>query len=130
MVSLPLFQRVEAEAWSNNLEGVTPDPTEYASSGAATWKLKDGGDTIVFGLSQEPASMFTLVESAAAEAQVAQMAIGVGNTQSNYDYQPVLQKELSTLESGLATNNMVDVKVGDMVYNAAGEPEKLPPAQS
>jgi len=104
MVSLPLFQRVEAEAWGLNLDGPAPDPTEYASANAAKWTLKDGGDTIVYGLSQEPASMFTLVEQAAAEAQVAQMAIGVGNTQFNYDYQPVLQKELSTLDSGLATN--------------------------
>jgi len=125
MVSLPLFQRVEAEAWSNNLDGVTPDPTEYAVAKAATWKLKDGGDTLVIGLSQEPASMFTLVESSAAEAQVAQLAIGVGNTQFNYDFQPVLQKELSTLDSGLATNKMVDVKVGDMVYNSDGEPVAL-----
>jgi len=125
MVSLPLFQRAESEAWSSNLVGVTPDPTEYAVARAATWKLKDGGDTIVIGLSQEPASMFTLVESEATEAQVAQMGIGVGNTQFNYEYQPVLQKELSTIESGLAVNNLVTVTVGDQVYNANGEPEKL-----
>ena len=40
--------------------------------------------------------MFTLVESAAVQAQIAQMGVGVGNTQYNYDYQPVLQKGLST----------------------------------
>jgi len=125
MVSLPLFQRAEAEAWSLNMEGIDPDPTEYASAGAANWKLKDGGDTIVFGLSQEPASLFTLVENAAVAAQVTQMAKGVANTQKNYEYQAVLQTELSTLESGLATNEMVDVKAGDTVYNASGEPEKL-----
>jgi ABC-type transport system substrate-binding protein len=125
MVSLPLFQRAEAEAWSKNLEGIKVDPTEYASASAANWKLTDGGDTIVVGFSQEPASMHTLVESAAVQAQVAQMAIGVGNTQYSYDYQPVLQSELSTIEAGLATNEMVPVKPGDMVYNADGEPEAL-----
>jgi ABC-type transport system substrate-binding protein len=125
MVSLPLFQRAEAEAWSNNLEGIKVDPTEYASASAANWTLKDGGDTLVVGLSQEPASMYTLVETSAAEAQVAQMAIGLGNTQYSYDFQPALQKELSTIEAGLATNEMVDVKPGDMVYNADGEPEAL-----
>ncbi len=125
MVSLPLFQRAEAEAWGNNLQGLVSDPTEYGSASAANWTLSDGGDTIVIGFSQEPASMFTLVESAAVQAQIAQMAVGVGNTQYNYDYQAVLQKELSTLESGLATNEMVDVAPGDTVYNVDGDPVVL-----
>ena len=125
MVSLPLFQRAEAEAWSTNLEGIVVDPTEYATASAANWTLADGGDTIVIGFSQEPASMHSLVESAAVQTQIAQMAVGVPNTQYNYDFQPVLQKELSTIESGLATNEMVDVKPGDTVYNADGEPEAL-----
>jgi ABC-type transport system substrate-binding protein len=125
MVSLPLFQRAEAEAWSNNLEGLISDPTEYGSASAASWKLADGGDTIVFGLSQEPASMFTLVESAAVQVQVAQMAIGTINTQYNYDFQNVLQDGMSTVESGLATNTEVELKAGDFVYNADGKPEAL-----
>ncbi|HMN26838.1 MAG TPA: ABC transporter substrate-binding protein, partial [Caldilineaceae bacterium] len=125
MVSIPLFQRAEAEAWSNNLQGLVVDPTEYGTASADKWTLADGGDTVVMGLSQEPASMWGLVESAAVARQVAQMGYGVGNTQYNYDYQPVLQKELSTIEAGLATNEMVDVKAGDMVYNADGEPVPL-----
>lgn len=125
MVSLPLFQRAEAAAWSINLEGLVIDPTEYATASAASWTLTDGGDTLVVGFSQEPASMFTLVESAAVQAQIAQMAIGVGNTQYSYDYQPVLQTELSTIESGLATNEMVAVEPGDTVYTADGEPQEL-----
>ena len=125
MVSLPLFQRAEAEAWSLNLEGLVTDPTEYGSASAASWKLADGGDTIVLGFSQEPASMFTLVESAAVQAQIAQMAIGVGNTQYSYDFQAVLQDGLSTIESGLATNDTVTVKAGDMVYAVDGNPVEL-----
>lgn len=125
MVSLPVFQRAEAEAWSNNLEGLKVDPTEYGSASAASWKLADGGDTIVVGFSQEPASMFSLVESSAVQAQVAHIGVGVANTQYNYDFQPVLQKELSTIEAGLATNEMVDVKPGDTVYSADGEPVTL-----
>ncbi len=125
MVSLPLFQRAEAEAWSTNLEGMRVDPTEYATAGAANWTLADGGDTIVLGFSQEPASMHTLVENAAVQAQVAQMAVGVPNTQFDYDYQTVLQSERSTIEAGLATNEMVSLALGDMVYNADGEPEEL-----
>ena len=64
MVSLPLFQRAEAEAWSKNMEGLVVDPTEYGTASAAQWRLTDGGDTIVIGFSQEPASMFSLVERA------------------------------------------------------------------
>jgi len=69
--------------------------------------------------------MFTLVESAAVQRQVSQMGIGVGNTQYTYDYQPVLQSEFSTIESGLATNETVDVAVGDTVYSANGEAVEL-----
>jgi len=125
MVSLPLFQRAEAEAWGNNLEGLITDPTEYGSASAASWTLADGGDTVVMGLSQEPASMFSLVESAAVQRQIAQMAIGVVNTQYSYDFQSVLQTELSTIDAGLATNEMVDIALGDMVYNVDGEPVPL-----
>jgi ABC-type transport system substrate-binding protein len=124
-ISIPLFQRAEAEAWVNNLQGLVSDPTEYGTASAAQWTLADGGDTIVIGFSQEPASMFTLVENAAVQVQIAQMAIGIGNTQYNYDFQPVLQDGLSTIEAGLATNEMVDVALGDIVYNADGEPEAL-----
>ena len=45
--------------------------------------------------------------------------------QFNYDYQPLLQDPLSTIESGLATNDVVDVKAGDMVYDVSGKPVKL-----
>jgi len=120
MVSLPLFQRAEAEAWSLNLEGLVVDPTEYGTASAAAWSLADGGDTIVLGFSQEPASMWSLVESAAVQAQIAQMAIGVGNTQYSYDYQAVLQDGMSTLEAGLAVSETVDVQPGDIIYTADG----------
>ena len=125
MVSLPLFQRAEAEAWSLNLERLLTEQKKKPTASAAGWSLADGGDTIVLGFSQEPASMFTLVESAAVQRQIAQMAIGVANTQYSYDYQPVLQDGLSTIEAGLATNEMVAVAPGDMVYAADGNPVEL-----
>ena len=125
MVSLPLFQRVEADAWNLKLEGIKTSPTEYASASAKDWKLSDGGDTVVIGFSQEPASMFTLVESAAVQRQAAQIGIGVVNTQFDYDYQPALQDPLSTVESGLAKNDVVEVKAGDMVYDSSGTAVKL-----
>ena len=38
-------------------------------------------------------------------------------TQYNYDFQPLLASELSTIESA-SPNNDVEVKAGDMVYDA------------
>jgi ABC-type transport system substrate-binding protein len=125
MVSLPLFQRAEAEAWSKDLEGIRVSPTEYATKSAANWKLKSGGDTIVIGFSQEPASMFSLVEQAAVQRQVADLGIGVLDTQWDYDFQPALHNPLSTIENGLAKNEVIEVKAGDTVYNTSGKPVKL-----
>jgi ABC-type transport system substrate-binding protein len=125
MVSLPLFQRTEGEAWSLNVEGIKVDPTYYGTASAEQWSRTDGGDTIIVGFSQEPASLHILVESAAVAVQASHLAKGVYTTQYNYDFQPVLQTELSTVEAGLATNEDVEVKAGDMVYNTSGEPVEL-----
>lgn len=125
MVSLPLFQRAEAEAWSLNLEGMRTSGTEYATASAAEWSLVDGGDTVVIGFSQEPASMFDLVESAAVQRQASQLGRAIYNTQWDYDYQPVLQDGFPTIENGGATNEMVDVAPGDIVYDAAAQPVPL-----
>ncbi|MEZ4677744.1 MAG: ABC transporter substrate-binding protein [Caldilineaceae bacterium] len=125
MVSLPLFQRAEAEAWSTNLLNFKGDPTEYSTANNWEWELADGGDTMVIGFSQEPSTMFSLIVSAAVQRQAAQIGVGIVNTQYSYDYQNVLQDGMSTIESGLASNDMVTVAAGDMVYNVDGEPEAL-----
>ena len=73
--------------------------------------------------------MFSLVESAAVQRQISQLVSGVSSTQYSYDFQPADvpggQAQLSTIEDGLATNETIDVKAGDMVYNADGEPIEL-----
>jgi ABC-type transport system substrate-binding protein len=125
VVSIPLFQRAEAEAWSANLEGVRLDPTEYATTNLHEWTLADGGDTIVIGMTQEPDSMLALVSSMYCQRMVDRPAKGVIYTQYSYDFQPALQEPLSTIESGLATNDMVEATAGDMVYNTAGETVQL-----
>ncbi|CAN5873713.1 ABC transporter substrate-binding protein [soil metagenome] len=125
MVSLPLFQRAEAQAWSNNLEGLKVDPTEYGTASATSWKLKDGKDTAVLGFTQEPSTMFQLVVDAAVAKEVGQLVFSSATTQYNYDYQPVNLKALSTVEAGMATNTEVDVKPGDMVWTADGDAAKL-----
>ena len=126
VVSIPVFQRAEAEAWSSNLTGIRPDATEYATTNLAEWALADGGDTIVIGMTQEPDSLWATISSMAASALV-RMAIDNERTwtQYDYDFQARLQTELSTLESGLAVNNDVEAVAGDMVYNTAGDPVAL-----
>ncbi len=124
MVSLPMFQRVEAEAWSLNFEGLKADPTEYGTASVDNWSLKDNKDTLVIGFSQEPESMYRIAQSAAVQLEVDQLVFGRGFTQYNYDFQPWLF-ELSTVESGLAKNDQVDVKPGDMVWNTENKPEAL-----
>ena len=124
MVSLPMFNRVEAEAWGNNFLGLKPDPTEYGTASVEQWSLKNNKTSLVIGFSQEPPSMYAIAESAAVQREVNDLVFGRGYTQFSYDYQPWLF-ELSTLENKLATNNMVDVKAGDMVWNTENKPEKL-----
>ncbi|MFN3331187.1 MAG: ABC transporter substrate-binding protein [Caldilinea sp.] len=125
VVSIPVFQRAEAEAWSSKLSGVRPDETEYATANLHEWALSDGGDTIVIGMTQEPDSMWSLVSSMAAQRLVDRPAVGLINTQYSYDFQPALQDPLSTLESGLASNDVVEVTAGDLVYDATGLPVEL-----
>ncbi len=125
MVSLPLFQRLEAYGWNNALSGLKPDPTEYITANAHEWARTDGGDTIIIGLTQEPASMFSLVESAAVQRQAAQLVEGVINTQQSYDYQNVLQDGMSTIEDGKATNEAVEVTAGDIVWDVTGAAVEL-----
>lgn len=125
MVSLPLFQRAEAEAWSTNLENFMGNPTEYSSANSWEWTLADGGDTMVVGFSQEPSSMFGRIVSAAVQVQIGQISKADAYTEYDYDYQPLMMDGLSTIEDGRATNDMVAVSAGDTVYNADGEPEEL-----
>jgi ABC-type transport system substrate-binding protein len=121
MVSLPLFNRAEVAAANPNLANFSPNTTEYYTWNADTWELP-GADTVVLAFSQEPASMYTLVESAAVQRSIMALIYGgggatLGYTSLDYDFQPALF-ELSTLESGLASNNDVEVKEGDPVLDA------------
>ena len=133
VVSIPIFQRAEAEAWSANLEGPKPDPTDYTTWNIETWKLADGGDTIVLGMTQEPDSMWQAASSMAASAELRKLTGEQGGgdnarvfNQLSYDFQPGrIRDQLSTIEAGLATNSKVDVKAGDKVYDVTGQPVTL-----
>lgn len=125
MVSLPLFNRLEAAAANKNLENFKPNSTEYVTANAGEWKLKSGGDSVVMGFTQEPASLFTLVESAAVAVQVGQLITALDATAYDYDYQAVGLKQLPKLDNGGATNSDVDVKEGDMIWGLDSKAVKL-----
>ncbi len=126
MVSLPLFNRLEAYAASKRLLNFKPNPTEYYTANADEWELTSG-DTLVLGFTQEPQTMWSLIESAAVQ-RIASNLLGVPATTSyDYDYQPVGLDGLSTIESGRATNVDVEVKEGDTVWNTDGEAVPLAP---
>ena len=119
MVSLPLFNRVEAAAANKKLMNFKPNPTETYTYNIEEWELP-GKDTAVLGFTQEPASLYTLVESAAVATTAAGLLSAKMVTSLDYDYQAVGFTKLPKLGDG-ATNADVDVKAGDMVWNTSGE---------
>lgn len=121
MVSLPMFNRSEAAAASIDMVNFKPNPTDYFTANAGDWELKGGGDTLVVGFSQEPASLFTLVENAAVAAMAADLLGARSATSYDYDYQPVSLTQLPTIENGGATNEDVEVTEGDIVWSTSGE---------
>ncbi len=128
MVSLPLFNRFEAAVTTNNLNNFAADVSEVSYTvNAHEWELADGGDTVVLGFSQEPASLFTRREDLSVAQIIADLMTVRAATGKGYDYQPVALTELPTLESGQATLEVVDVQEGDMVWTALAEAEELAP---
>ncbi|MBK8422149.1 ABC transporter substrate-binding protein [Candidatus Villigracilis saccharophilus] len=118
--SIPLFNRTDTFASAADLAGFAPTPgQEYYMYNAGDWE-RPGQDTIILGFTQEPASLYTLVESAFV-AVAADYFLRPGFTTSlNYDYAPVYLKSLPTLESGATTNNDVEVAEGAKVVDADG----------
>lgn len=125
MPSLPLFNRAEVLATVADFQGFSPAPGEaYYSWNAYEWEIP-GKDTIVVGFTQEPASLFTLVEDAYVASLAASFIYGYAYTSLNYDYRAELYKDLPTLENGGAVMNEVEVKEGDRVIDAGGTAVEL-----
>lgn len=127
MVSLPLFNRTETFATAADITGFQPVPgQEYYNYNVYEW-AKEGSDTVILGFTQEPASLFTLVE----DAFVANIAYQIGRpgqeTHLNYEFKASLVKDLPTLENGGTTNNDVEVSEGTMVVDADGNVVALAP---
>jgi len=123
--AIPVFNRTETSSANAKLVGFQPTPgEEYYTWNVQDWEIP-GKDTIVLGTPQEPASLYTLVESGFSAVIAAQLMGFRSYTSLNYDYQPETLVEMPSIENGDALNNDVDVKEGDMVYDAAGNVTKL-----
>jgi ABC-type transport system substrate-binding protein len=125
--SIPLFNRTETFATAADLTGFAPFPgQEYYNYNVQEW-AKAGSDTVVLGFTQEPASLFTLVEDAFVANIAYQIARPAQETHLNYEYKASLIKELPTLENGGTTNNDVEVSEGTKVVDADGNVVDLAP---
>jgi ABC-type transport system substrate-binding protein len=125
MISLPLFQRSESAGINKDFKGFRADTTEYYTAAVADWELP-GKDTVVMAFTQEPASMFTLIESAFVQ-RLPSIAINGGGqggtcyTQYGYAYQPnpMCMDKFPTIGDG-ATNDPVEPAEGTRVVDADG----------
>ncbi len=123
--TIPLFNRSETFATVPDMKGFAPTPgQEYYLYNVGEWEVP-GRDTIVLGFTQEPASLFTLVEDAFVANLAAYMYLPGSITTLDYQFQPVYITEMPTLESGLSKNNDVEVKAGDKVVDANGDVVEL-----
>lgn len=128
MVSLPLFNRFEAAAASNKLKNFRPDPSERSYLvDVDTWEMSDGSDTVVIGITQQPASLFALVESANVTQMLHDLLSVRVATSKGYDYQPVGVTRLPTIENGGAIMKKVPLREGDIIWSIKGEAEPLAP---
>jgi ABC-type transport system substrate-binding protein len=125
MPSLPLFNRAEFLATNVGMQGFKPAPGEiYYSWNTWEWEIP-GKDTVVIGFTQEPASLFRLVEDAFVAAVAYQLLLPYGYNALNYNFDVYLFKSLPTLENGGAVMNTVEVKEGDTVVDSNGDVVQL-----
>lgn len=124
--SIPLFNRTETFAYAADMTGFAPTAgQEYYNYNIQEW-ARPGQDTIIIGFTQEPASLFTLVEDAFVANIAYQIARPAQEWHLNYEFKnSPITKDLPTLENGGTTNNDVEVKEGDMVVDANGDPVAL-----
>ena len=120
--SIPLFNRTETFATAADLSGFAPTAgQEYYNYNVQDW-FKEGSDTVILGFTQEPASLFVLVEDAFVANIAYQIVRPAQEIHLDYDFKasPIM-KDLPTLENGGTVNNDVEVAEGTMVTDANGE---------
>ena len=125
--SIPLFNRTDTYAVNVDLTGFEPRPGQpFVTYSAANWEIP-GRDTIVYGFTQEPASLFTLVESAQVAVLANSLIQGFAYTSIDYDFQPLQQDPLGYLENDMASNTDVEVEAGRLIVDANGNVVTLEP---
>jgi ABC-type transport system substrate-binding protein len=128
MVSLPLFNRFEANATTNNLLNFEPDISESSYvTNIHEWQMQDGSDTVIIGLTQKPSTLFSAIETSSVTQIVYDLISVRAATGKGYDFQPVALQELPSLENGLARLETVEVLEGDLVWSTSGESVNLAP---
>jgi len=121
MVNLPLFNLADTFAMNPQLLGLEiPTGDRYYSTwNIANWQIPER-DSITIGFTQEPKSLFSIVEIDYVTNRVASMIEGDRYTSQNYEFMPVMQKRLPTLENGLVINNIVQIQEGDRILGDNG----------
>jgi len=129
--SIPLFNRSSYYSYDKNFKGlgIFPGDQDYYTWNPNEWQIP-GKDTIVLGFTQEPSTLFQPVVDAYVAKAAGILVSGMAYTSQNFDFQPREQKELSTIENGLATIAEVEVKAGDMVVDSNGSNVVLDAAAS
>jgi ABC-type transport system substrate-binding protein len=118
--ALPMFNRSNAFATAADLVGYAPKTGQtYESYNAYEWE-RPGQDTIVFGFTQEPASLYTLVESAYVASLAASFVDAFSYTSLDFNFAPQALTKLPYIGDG-STNDDVEPKEGDMVVDANGD---------
>ncbi len=122
--SLPLFSRMDVTAINPNLQNLTPNVSErYFTWNAAQWTIP-GKDTIVIGEGSEPASLEAW-ETAYVAQLIRRLVAGVDYTNLDFDYPPVMLKQMPTVENGGAVNNVVGVRAGEKIVDVDGNVVEL-----
>lgn len=127
MVSLPIFNRLSVAAAGLNLQGFRPDPTDYYTANIEEWAFADGSETVVVGMTQEPDTLFTVVDTFSNIQVLSYLVRAAGATSYSYDYQAKALTQLPTLENGGATLTTVEAQAGDTVWSIDGERVELAP---
>jgi ABC-type transport system substrate-binding protein len=121
-----MFNRVEVLATNKDLIGFAPAAGEaYAIYNVHEWEIP-GEDTLVFGFTQEPATLFTLVEDAFVASNALYLISGYPVSHLDYDFAANMYvTQLPTLENGAAVSETVEAGEGTTVVDAAGEVVEL-----
>ncbi|NTU74800.1 MAG: peptide ABC transporter substrate-binding protein [Anaerolineaceae bacterium] len=127
-VGIPLFVSPETFAYNPALKNFDPKPgSQYYTYNVEKWEFAPDGKAreLVMGITQEPDTLFTLIASQWTASLAMTMVGDMSYTDLNFDFQPKLLTKLPTIESGLAKENVVEAKAGDMVLDVNGTPSEL-----